>query len=190
MINHFMFLMCSFDCVFLFLITLLIQDTDISQEYIIFRKFEQITFTFFGHVVVGAACLLQIPQKFFSILVPIVNLTWEVRYPYLSEKYRYLPSMRACINVPRPSPVAIAFLWRKEGKKNDAGGNRYCLTGLTAPPQLRLCIRSFRGVAQPLVLLVLFSSLAFSYLFSTFPSFLPSFSLFASLTTRRHALKL
>lgn len=163
---------------FLFLIMLLIQDWHLKN---IFRKFEKITFTFFGYVVVGAACILQIPQKFYSILLPTVNLTWEVGYPYLSEKYRYLPSVRACINVPRPSPMAIAFLRRKEGKKNDAGGNRYCLTGLTAPPQLRLWIRSFRGAAQPLVPLVLFSSLAFSYLFSTFPSFLSSFSLFASL---------
>lgn len=94
--------------------------------------------------------------------------------------------MRACINVPRPLPTAIAFLRRKEGKKNGAGGNRYCLTGLTAPPQLQLCIRSFRGAAQPphfsrpsFVLNLLLLIRDFSFFFSSsprFPSLLPSFA--------------
>lgn len=56
---------------------------------------------------------------------------------------------RAC-RAHRPWRSHFFFLFTKEGKKNGFGGNRYCLTSLTAPPRLWLCIRSFsEGAAQP-----------------------------------------
>jgi len=82
--------------------------------------------------------------------------------------------------VPHPSPIAF---FTKEGKKNGVGGNRYCLTSLTAPPRLWLCIRSFsEGAAQPPL-----ASFSRSYPTLAHSRF---FSPSLSFVTRRRALEL
>lgn len=117
-----------------------------------------------------------------------------------SDIHTYLKNIDICHLCARVSMCRAHRPWRSHfyeggrGKKNGARGNRYCLTGLTAPPRLRLCIRSFRGAAQPphSSLPVLLSSLAFSYPFPTFLSFSPSPSLplFPSLATRSACSKI
>lgn len=86
----------------------------------------------------------QTSRKFFPVDSLLVTINPDID-TYL-KKYLYPPSVAHVSRAHRPwgDPV-----FTKEGKKNGAGGNRYCLTGLTAPPRLWLCIRSFKGAAQP-----------------------------------------